>query len=99
MSTQSPIKPLGDRVLVQKPDQVEEKRSGILLPSSTNKDGANVGVVLAVGEGRKTDNGTLIVPAVSVGQKVIFSWGERVEVDGKEYHIVSESGLLGVFES
>ena len=90
------ITPLGDRVLLEKVEQNEEMRSGIILPKSPKGGDTKIGTVIAVGAGRETDTGTVIKPKVSVGQKVIFSWGEEVEVEGKEYHLVSESGLLGI---
>ena len=90
------ITPLGDRVLLEKTERGEEMRSGIILPKSSEGGETNIGTVVAVGPGRETDTGTVIRPKVSVGQKVIFSWGEKVQVEGKEYHLVSESGLLGV---
>ncbi len=95
MST--PITPLGDRVLVEESEAGEETRSGIILPK--NQEGGEsgtIGTVIAVGEGRETDNGTVIRPKVAVGQKIIFSWGEKVEVSGKEYRIVSEGSVLGI---
>ena len=93
---ETPITPLGDRVLIEKVEKGEESRSGIILPKNTEGGETNIGTVIAVGEGRETENGTVVKPKVTPGQKVIFSWGERVEVGGNEYHIVSESGLLGV---
>ena len=95
----TPITPLGDRVLVEKAASEEETRSGIILPKKTDGNESNIGTVIAVGAGRETDNGTVITPKVEVGQKVIFSWGEKVEVDGKEYHLVGESGVLGILHS
>ena len=94
MST--PITPLGDRVLVEKVAKSEESRSGILLPVSDEGGGCHVGSVVAVGPGRENDAGNIVAPKLAVGQKVLFSWGEKVEVGGKEYHLVSESSLLGV---
>ena len=95
MST--PITPLGDRVLIEVTDKGEETRSGIIIPKSTEDSGGavNIGTVVAVGPGRKTDEGGIIKPEVEVGQRVAFSWGEKIEVGGKEYHLVSESSLLG----
>ena len=94
----TPITPLGDRVLVERVEKSEETRSGIILPKSSEGNDSNIGLVVAVGSGRETDSGTIIKPKVSVGQKVIFSWGDKVEIDGTEYHLISESSLLGVVE-
>ena len=93
-----PITPLGDRVLVEVAETGEETRSGIIIPKSQEEGNGSVhtGRVIAVGAGRKTDTGTIIKPEVEVGQKVAFSWGEKIEVGGKEYHLVGESSLLGI---
>ena len=94
------IKPLGDRVLVEAEDKGEETRSGIIIPKNPEEGGGavSVGTVIAVGEGRETDTGTVIKPKVTVGQRVAFSWGEKIEVGGKEYHLVGESSLLGIVQ-
>lgn len=96
MST--PITPLGDRVLVEVVDKGEETRSGIIIPkdSEESSGSVNVGIVVAVGPGRKADDGAIIKPEVEVGQRVAFSWGEKIETGGKEYHLVGESNLLGI---
>ena len=95
----TPITPLGDRVLVEVEEGGEETRSGIIIPKTSEEGGGAVhtGTVIAVGAGRETDTGTVIKPKVEVGQKVAFSWGEKIEIGGKEYHLVGESSLLGVF--
>ena len=94
------IKPLGDRVLVEAEDKGEETRSGIIIPKNAEEGGGavSIGTVIAVGEGRETDKGTVVKPKVAVGQKVAFSWGEKIEVGGKEYHLVGESSLLGIVQ-
>ncbi|MDE0243167.1 MAG: co-chaperone GroES [Candidatus Kaiserbacteria bacterium] len=94
-----PITPLGDRVLVEKVEGGEEVRSGILLPKSSESSDTNIGIVRAVGSGRETDAGSIIKPKVAVGQKVLFSWGDKVTVDGKEYHLVSEGSVIGILTS
>ena len=97
----APITPLGDRVLVEMVDTGEETRSGIIIPKSSEEGGGSVhiGTVVAIGPGREADTGAIIKPKVEVGQKVAFSWGEKVEVGGKEYHLVGESSLLGVMHT
>lgn len=96
-----PITPLGDRVLVEVSKKSEETRSGIIIPkSSEESSGAvNIGIVVAVGPGRKTDEGAIIKPEVEIGQRIAFSWGEKIEIDGTEYHLVSESSLLGIMHT
>lgn len=90
------IKPIDDRVLVEKLEE-NEVHSGIVLPESAQGNN-NIGKVLAVGNGKLKDDGSRASMSVSVGQKVIFSWGEKVELNGNEYHIVSESNILAVIE-
>ena len=94
-----PVTPLGDRVLVEKVEGGEEMRAGILLPKSSEGGETHVGIVRAVGPGRETDNGSIIKPKVTVGQKVLFSWGDKVALDGTEYHLVSEGSILGIITS
>ena len=96
------IKPLGDRVLVEAEEKSEETRSGIIIPKNAEEGGGaavTIGKVIAVGDGRETDNGTVIKPKVEVGQRIAFSWGEKVEIEGKEYHLVGESSLLGIVQT
>ena len=96
-----PITPLGDRVLVEVVDKGEETRSGIIIPKNSEDSGGAVhtGVVVAVGPGREADTGAIIKPKVEVGQKVVFSWGEKIEAGGKEYHLVGETSLLGIMHA
>ena len=96
LSMNAPITPLGDRVLVEKVENTEENRSGIILPKNDEGGSSNIGTVIAVGPGRENDAGRLVQPPVQVGQKVIFSWGEKVEINSKEYHLISETSLLGI---
>lgn len=92
----SKITPLGDRVVVEKAELAEKTYAGIVLPQSTGGNEQMIGKVIAVGEGRETESGAVIKPKVAAGQQILFSWGDKVEVDGKEYYIVSESSILGI---
>src|SRR3989344_2108744 len=95
------IKPLGDRVLVEPLDNESEKtKSVIIIPDTVSKEKSEQGWVVAVGEGRRNDEGKLIPLAVKKGQKVIFSkYGpDEVKIDGKEYFIISEANILAVIE-
>ncbi len=95
------VRPLGDRVLI-KPLAAEELHttspSGIIIPETAHDDKKDRGTVIAVGEGRYTENGTLTPVRVSVGDSVIFQWGEKIEYNGEEYYLVSEGNILAVFE-
>lgn len=94
------IKPFADRVVVKK-ERIEETKSGLVLPPSTDGEGGgtSIGVVVSVGEGRKNEKGEIIPISLKKGDKVIFSWSEKVEVEGNEYYLVSESSILGVINN
>lgn len=101
MSSKINIKPLGDRVLVAPLDDSSEKtKSGIIIPDTVSKEKSEQGKVIAVGEGRRTDDGKLIPMSVKKGQTILFSkYGpDEVKVDGKEYFIISESNILAILE-
>ena len=92
--------PLGDRVLVR-PLSGEEVGTttsfGIIIPD-TAKEKPEQGIVVAVGAGKKTDEGKTVPISVRVGDKVMFNkYGyDEVKVEGVEYFIVSESNILAV---
>ncbi|MEX0931796.1 MAG: co-chaperone GroES [Candidatus Paceibacterota bacterium] len=95
------VRPLGDRVLIteDKEESGRKTASGIYIPETVKENGgAKQGIVVAVGEGRITEDGTKIPLTVKKGDRVLFSWGDGVKVDGVEYQIVSESGILGIIE-
>ena len=104
MSEKSPIKPLGDRVIVR-PLTEEElgtvSASGIIIPDSAKKEKPEQGVVIAVGPGKWDEDGEKrIAMEVKVGDRVVFTkYGyDELKFENKDYFIVSESGILGVFE-
>lgn len=93
------ITPMGDRVLV-KPAGLEEgmvTSFGIVLPDSA-KEKPEQGKVVAVGPGKKGDDGKLIPVSVKVGDKVMFSkYGyDEVKVDGTEYYLIREDNILAI---
>lgn len=91
------IKPLGDRVVI-KPSPAEEKtKGGIILPD-TAKEKPVVGEIVAVGPGRKADDGKVIPLDVKVGDKVLYGKysGTEVTLDGEEYLIMRESDIFAV---
>lgn len=101
----SPIKPLADRVVVR-PLTEEElgtvSASGIIIPDSAKKEKPEQGIVLAVGPGKWDEDGEKRIPLeVKVGDKVVFSKyaHDDVKIDEKEYFIVSEASILGIFNS
>jgi chaperonin GroES len=94
------FKPAGDRVLV-KPEMAEEERtaSGIYIPDTAKKEKPETGVIVAVGEGKRTDKGDVLPMRYKVGQKVMFSkYGyDEITIGETEYYVISESNILGTF--
>jgi len=91
------ISPLGDRVLVTVSPREEKTASGIIIPdtvSDEQKDNKE-GKVVAVGPG-KYDDGVLVPMQVKKGDKVLFQWGDKIEIDDVEYYMVSESSILAI---
>jgi len=97
--TKNKIIPLGDRVLVA-PISSDSKKtaSGIIIPETVDKEKPEQGRVVAVGDGRVTDEGKIIPIKVKKGDVIVFSkYGpDEVKVDGEEYYIISESNILAV---
>ena len=97
------IKPLGDRVLIE-PLSEEERagrtKSGIVIPDTAEKERPEQGRVVAIGEGKRTEDGKIMPLGLQVGQKVLFTkYGpNEIKVDGKEYLIAKEEDILAIIE-
>ena len=93
------IRPLGDRVLVEPQKEDEVKKGGIIIPDSA-KEKPQQGTIIAVGQGKRDDNGKLIPLTVKAGDKVLMPkyGGTEVKIDDKEYQIVREEDILGIIE-
>ena len=93
----SNLKPLYDRVVV-KPVEAEEKSAGGILIPDNAKEKPTKGEVVAVGEGKALDNGSVRAPKVKVGDKVLFGKysGTEVKLDGTEYLVVKEDDILAI---
>ena len=91
------LKPLGDRVLVQRVEAGEEIRGGIVIPDSA-KEKPQEGVVVAVGAGRVLDSGQKVAMSVKAGDKVLFGKysGSEIKLNDEEYLIMSEGEILGI---
>lgn len=89
------IKPMADRLVVKPIEKEEVTRGGIYLPD-TAKEKPQEGEVVAVGPGKKTDDGKLIKVDVAVGDVVIYAkyGGTEVKLDDEEYIILRESDIL-----
>ena len=93
------IKPLHDRVVIKKIEDAERKTAGgIVLPDSVQDKKGLRGEVVAVGEGKLLDNGTVRPLAIKVGDKVAYAEysGRAVRYEDIEYQIVKEEDVLAV---
>lgn len=90
------IKPLSDRVLVQRVAQEERTASGLIIPDAA-KEKAQTGAVIAVGPGRRDMTGATLPMAVKVGDKVYFGKYAGTEA-GDDFLIIKEDEILGVIE-
>lgn len=93
------IKPLGDRLIVHPIEQEDQTAGGILLPE-TAKEKPQQGEVLAVGEGRRDDDGERIPMDVKQGDKILFAKyaGTEVKLGEQSVLIMKESDVLGVIQ-
>ncbi|MGI6454317.1 MAG: co-chaperone GroES [bacterium] len=93
------VRPLGDRVLVKRIEQKEEKQGGIIIPD-TAKEKPQEAEVIAVGNGKRDDKGNRIAMDVKVGDKVLISkyGGTDVKLNGAEHVIVREDDILAIVE-
>ncbi|MFT5365407.1 MAG: chaperonin GroES [Candidatus Latescibacterota bacterium] len=91
------IRPLGDRLLVNRVEEEAVRQSGIIIPD-TAKEKPLQAKVVAVGQGKRGEDGKLIAMDVAVGQMILFGKyaGTEVDWDGVEYLILKEGEVLGV---
>ena len=94
------LKPLGSHVVVEPVVQEERTASGIYLPDTAAKEKPQQGKVIAVGNGKYTDNGTLLKPEVKAGDEVVFAKYSVTPInhDGKDYLILEERDILAIIE-
>jgi len=93
------LKPLGDRVLVEPIEREEMTASGIYVPE-TAKERPQEGMVVAVGPGRKDDDGKLIPMDVKKGDRVLYAkyGGTEVKLEEKKYLILKETDILAILD-
>jgi chaperonin GroES len=93
------IRPLQDRVIVQRVQEEEKTKGGIIIPD-TAKEKPQEGKVVAVGKGKIGDDGKLIPLDVKAGDKILFGKysGTEVKIDGDDFLIMREDDILGVIE-
>jgi chaperonin GroES len=94
------IKPLFDHILIEPLKKEEKTKYGILLPETVERERPEQGRVIAVGPGKRTEDGKIIPPQVQPGQVVLFKkYGpDEIKVDDKEYLIASEEDILAIIE-
>ena len=93
------FRPLHDRVLVRRVDQLEKTAGGIIIPD-TAKEKPQEGEVIAAGAGIKGEDGKITPLDVKAGDRILFGkWsGTEVRVDGEDLLIMKESDILGIIE-
>ncbi|MGE4519634.1 MAG: co-chaperone GroES [Desulfobacteraceae bacterium] len=93
------IKPLQDRVVVKRIEEPAKTKGGIIIPD-TAKEKPSEGEVVAVGNGRITNDGKTIPMELKVGDKVLFSkyGGHELKIDGEEYIIMGQDDIYAVVE-
>jgi chaperonin GroES len=94
------VRPLHDRIIVQRLEEGEQKVGGIIIPDSA-KEKPQQGKVLAVGNGRSTEEGKRIPLDVKAGNLILFGKysGQEIKLDGEEYLIMKEDEVLAIVEA
>ena len=93
------LKPLHDRVLVERVEQEDRTKGGIIIPD-TAQEKPMEGKVVSVGGGARNENGQVVALDVKKGDRILFGkWsGTEVKIDGKELLIMKESDIMGIIE-
>ncbi len=93
------VKPIHDRLLIQRTAEVEKTKGGIIIPDAA-KERPLEGTVLAVGSGKRLEDGSIVALDVKVGDRVLFGKyaGTEVKVGGTDQIILREDEILGVIE-
>jgi chaperonin GroES len=93
------IRPLQDRVIVQRIEEEEKTKGGLIIPD-TAKEKPQEGKVVAVGKGKLNDDGKITPLEVKVNDRVLFGKysGTEINIDGEEHLIMREEDILGIIE-
>ncbi|MEK9779533.1 MAG: co-chaperone GroES [Gammaproteobacteria bacterium] len=93
------IRPLHDRVVVRRVEEEKTTSSGIIIPDSATEKPSR-GEVIAVGNGRKNDNGEVIAMDVKVGDQILFGQyaGNEIKVDGETLLVMNESDVVAIID-
>jgi chaperonin GroES len=94
------IRPLYDRIVVKRIEEQETTRNGIVIPDSA-KEKPQQGEVMAVGRGKRLENGELVALDLKVGDRILFGkyTGSETKLNGAEYIVMREDDVLGVLEA
>ena len=94
------IRPLYDRIVVKRIEQQETTRAGIVIPDSA-KEKPEEGEVMAIGRGKRLDDGRMVALDVQIGDRILFGKysGNDIKLDGSEYIIMREDDVLGVLDA
>lgn len=93
------LRPLQDRIVVERMEETEKTKGGIIIPDTAKEKPAE-GKVVAVGNGRVGDDGKVVPMDLKVGDRILFSkyGGTDVKIDGQDYLIMRQDDVLGVVE-
>ena len=93
------IRPLHDRIIVERLEEETKTAGGLIIPD-TAKEKPQQGKVIAVGKGKKTEDGKVLPLDVKVGDKVLFGKyaGTEIKIEGQEFLMMREDDILGVVE-
>ena len=94
------VRPLQDRVIVRRMEEERKTASGIVIPDAATEK-PDQGEIIAVGNGKVSDDGKLIAMSVKKGDKVLFGKyaGQTFKMDGQEYMTMREDDIIGVIEA
>ena len=94
------VRPLHDRILIKRIEEKESVKGGIIIPD-TAKEKPQEAEVVAVGNGKKTEEGKVIPLDVKKGDRILFGKysGTEIKIEGEEYLIIREEEVLGVLEA
>jgi len=94
------IRPLYDRIVVERVEETETMAGGLYIPDSA-KEKPQKGKVIAVGKGKRLEDGTVVALDVQPGDQILFGKysGNEIKIDGSEYLIMREDEVLGVIEA
>ena len=94
------IRPLYDRIVVKRIEEQETTQRGIVIPDSA-KEKPQEGEVLAVGRGKRLEDGKLVALDVKLGDHILLAKysGSEIQLDGAEYMIMREDDVLGILDS